>query len=315
MRLFGLNIGGEGESEEARLRREASERSLQQGGLPLNAVDRLREQAAKQGTPEHFFTSDLSVNELLLIGQAGYEPLGQVMGSSMYHVGWQYMPTGYYNWSSGSGELTVLTEAFYNARHLALNRLQQEAALIHATGVVGVRLEHKEYSWGAGMLEFQAIGTAIRERDLPPDHGAPPFLSDLSGEEFWMLRQAGFRPVGIAVGNCTYYCVPNWTTRSATTGGLFGNAWVNQELRDFTQSVYSARALAMGRMEHEARTVNAVGIVGADVEVDAQPREVEISENNRRIDMIYHFTAIGTAIAPYVGRWPLFKVQNAVTLE
>src|SRR5436305_1380101 len=130
MRLFGLNIGGEGESEEARQRREASQQSLEQGGLPLNAIDRLREQALRQGTPGHIFTSDLSVNELALIGQAGYEPLGQVMGSSMYHIGWQYMPTGSYNWSSSSGELTVLTEAFYQARHLALGRLQQEAALL-----------------------------------------------------------------------------------------------------------------------------------------------------------------------------------------
>src|SRR5206468_3530429 len=132
--------------------------------------------------------------------------------------------------------------------------------------------------------------TAIREKDVPHVPGDPPFLSDLSGEEFWMLRQSGLRPVGIAVGNCTYYCVPNWSTRNATSGGLWGGAWQNQELRDFTQSVYEARALAMGRMEHEARAVHAVGIVGADIEVDAEPREVEISENNHRLDMIYHFT-------------------------
>ena len=316
MRLFGIDIGGGGgESDEARQRREDSQRSLEQGGLPLNAIDRLREQALKQGTPEHFFTSDLSVSELALIGQAGYEPLGQVMGSSVYHIGWQYMPTGSFNWSSSSGELAVLTEAFYQARHLALGRLRQEAALLNATGVVGVRLERKEYEWGGSMLEFAAIGTAIRESDAPIAPGAAPFLSDLSGEEFWTLRQSGFRPVGIAVGNCTYYCVPNWSTRSATSGGLWGGSWQNQELKDYTQSVYTARALAMGRMEHEAREVRAVGIVGADVEVTVEPREVEISENNKRLDMIYHFTAIGTAIAPYVGRWPIFSVTNSVPLR
>lgn len=315
MRIFGLTIGGDGESEEAKQRREASQRSLEQGGLPLNAVDRLREQAQRQGTPGHCFTSDLSVNELALVRQAGYVPLGQVMGSSMYHIGWQYMPTGGYNWSSGSGELTVLTEAFYQARHLALGRLQQEAVLLHATGVVGVRLEHKPYGWGASMLEFSAIGTAIRETDAPPPAGGQPFLSDLSGEEFWMLRQAGFRPVGIAVGNCTYYCVPGWSTRNATSGGFWGGSWQNQELRDYTQSVYQARALAMSRMEHEARNVQAVGIVGADVDVEVEPREVEVSQNNTRLDMIYHFTAIGTAIAPYSGRWPVFNVTNTVSLQ
>jgi len=31
--------------------------------------------------------------------------------------------------------------------------------------------------------------------------------------------------------------------------------------------------------------------------------------------MIYHFTAIGTAIAPYTGRWPVFSVMNTVSLK
>src|SRR5947209_17879649 len=120
MRLFGINLGGgDGESEEAKQRREASQRSLEQGGLPLNAIDRLQEQAARQGTADHFFTSDLSVSEIALVAQAGYVPLGQVMGSSAYHVGWQYMPSGGYNYSMDTGELVVLTQAFYNARHLA----------------------------------------------------------------------------------------------------------------------------------------------------------------------------------------------------
>ena len=65
MRLFGSNVGdGGGESDEARKRREASVRSLKKGGLPLNAVDRLQEQAKRQGTPGQVFTSNLSVNEM-----------------------------------------------------------------------------------------------------------------------------------------------------------------------------------------------------------------------------------------------------------
>jgi uncharacterized protein YbjQ (UPF0145 family) len=308
MRLFGWGGGrGGGESEEAKQRREASEQSLAQGGLPLNAIDRLREQASRQGTPGHIFTSDLSVNELALVHQAGYEPLGQVMGSSIYHVGYQWLPS----WSGASGELEVLTQAYYQARHLALGRLQQEAALLGATGVVGVRLDRKEYEWGAGMLEFAAVGTAIREEDVTPSaqSGVAPFVSDLSGKDFWMLRQAGYRPVGFALGNCTYYCVPTWSTQSATGG--FYSSWWNQELRDYTQAVYAARELAMSRMVTEAHAVGAEGVVGADVSVEVEPREV--SEN--RIDMLYHYTAIGTAVATYTGRWPIFSVLNTVSLK
>jgi hypothetical protein len=36
------------------------------------------------------------------------------------------------------------------------------------------------------------------------------------------------------------------------------------------------------------------------VEVQATPREVEVNDQ-RRIDMLYHFTAVGTAIAPADG--------------
>ena len=35
------------------------------------------------------FTSDLSVSEYVLLGEAGFEPLGFVVGSSIYHIGLQ----------------------------------------------------------------------------------------------------------------------------------------------------------------------------------------------------------------------------------
>ncbi len=43
-----------------------------------------------EGGKKPLFTSDLTVNEFLLIKQAGFEPLGLVMGSSIYHIGFQF---------------------------------------------------------------------------------------------------------------------------------------------------------------------------------------------------------------------------------
>lgn len=297
MRLFGFG-NTPNETPEAKARREASQRNMEQGGLPLNAIDRLQEQKSRQGTPEHFFTSDLSVNEFVLTCHLGFEPLGQVMGSSIYQIGWQMTPgqSTNWTWNSISQELTTLTEAHYNARHLALGRLEQEAALLGATGVVGVRLERTAYEWGSGLLEFAAIGTAIREIGSPPPSHQKPFLSGLSGNEHYVLRQAGYRPVGFALGNCAYYCVPGWQTQNALTGGVFGSSWQNQELRDFTQAVYTARSLAMERMEHEAQVYHAEGIVGVDIDVVVEPIEIERNDS-RRTDMIYFFTAVGTSVA------------------
>ena len=259
LNLFGHHDNPQEEARQAALkeRQEASQASLKAGGLPLDAIDRLREQASRQGTPGHLFTGDLSVNELMLMRQSGYQVLGQIMGSSIYQVGIQWRNYAWRNsvYQQGAAfEMDVMTQAFYNARHLALGRLQQEAALLGATGIVGVRLEHRQYDWGMSLLEFKAIGTAIRELDAPrpADGHAKPFAGALSGEEFWALRQSGFRPVGFAIGNCTYYQVPSWNTQQVTAGGFFGlGSFQNQELIEYTQALYNARELAMTRMERK----------------------------------------------------------------
>ena len=302
MRLFGNR--GDSESDAARERAEASQRSIQAGGLPLNAVDRLKEAAR-----EDFFTSNLSPAELLLTHECGYDPLGQVMGSSVYNVGWQSIPMG---WSWASGELEVVTAAHYHARHLALGRLGQEAKLLGADGVVGVRLERGGFDWGTGMLEFIAIGTAVRRSGAPPSHGEP-FVSALSGADHWALREAGYRPVGFCLGNCTWYQVASWATQRVQGGGLFGGGWNNQELTEYTQAVYAARSLAMSRMQAEAAAVGAEGIVGAFVETHTEIREV--GDKPPRPDLVASFTAIGTAVAREAQAPAPTKPLNIVLLK
>ncbi len=306
MRLFGFGKR-DAETPEARAHREASEQSVAAGGLPLDAISRLKDQAGRQGTPGHIFTSDLSVNELAIVEMAGYRALGQVMGSSIYQIGWQFtMGNLFPNGIQSAGELTVLSQAFSEARRLAIGRLQQEAQILGATGVVGVRLEHQAYSWGAGLLEFKAIGTAIREADAPfPDAQNVPFVSDVSGQEFWVLRQAGYRPVGLAIGNCSYYCYPK----------MMGSGFRNQERTDYTQAMYNARSLAMGRMEATARAVSASGVVGADIEVDFERATAQAGTNTAAPDMMYHITCIGTAVAPWAGKWPSLNIDFTLPLS
>ena len=54
---------------------------------PQAAESRLAQTAG--ASPSGVFTSDLSVSEYVLLGEAGFEPLGFVVGSSIYHVGLQ----------------------------------------------------------------------------------------------------------------------------------------------------------------------------------------------------------------------------------
>jgi uncharacterized protein YbjQ (UPF0145 family) len=227
------------------------------------------------------FTSDLSVNEFLLVKQAGFEPLGLVVGSSIYHIGIQLA-----GWKK-SQELTVLSEAMYGARQLAMTRMEEEADQLGADGVVGVRLDIGRYEWGQDMAEFIAIGTAVKHSEGVL-HRAPngrPFTSDLSGQDFWTLLRTGHRPVGMVMGSCVYHVAHRGMLQSMAQTGR------NVELPNFTQALYDARELAMERMQSEAQTLSAEGIVGVDLQ------EKSHGWGSHTIE----FFAVGTAIVPREG--------------
>ncbi|MFZ3493812.1 heavy metal-binding domain-containing protein [Streptomyces sp. 5.8] len=116
----------------------------------------------RPGEKGSLFTSDLSVNEFLLVREAGFRPLGLVLGSSVYHVG---MQVG--RWTKNQ-ELTKLSQALYDARELAMSRMRAEASALDAEGIVAVQLKQHSHSWGSHTTEFFAIGTAVRP--LRADH-------------------------------------------------------------------------------------------------------------------------------------------------
>ena len=124
-------------------------------GLTTHGRERLERMRQDTG----FFTSDLTVNEFLLVKQAGFDPLGLVVGSSIYHIGYQRS-----NWSQNQ-EMEVLTQALYHARELAMTRMEEEADQLGADGIVGVRLDVTRYEWGENLAEFIAIGTAVKHRE------------------------------------------------------------------------------------------------------------------------------------------------------
>ena len=210
--------------------------------LPQHARERLAEMRE-----HHFFTSDLSVNEFLLVKEAGFQPLGLVMGSSIYHIGLQPIRQGV------SEELTTLTQALYSARELAMVRMEEEADALGADGIVAVRLTLNVHAWGANVIEFLAIGTAVKHA-TGRAFAAPtsrPFTSDLSGQDFWTLLNAGYRPLGFVMGNCVYY-----VGQRRRQGQPHRQ---NMELAGPTQALYDARELAMERMQVEAEALGAAG--------------------------------------------------------
>ncbi|HET8607959.1 MAG TPA: heavy metal-binding domain-containing protein [Gaiellaceae bacterium] len=244
-------------------------------GVPEHGRERLERMKATGGG---FFTSDLSVNEFLLVKAAGFEPLGLVVGTSIYHVGVQLA-----GWKQ-SQEMDVLSQAMYHARELAMTRMEEEADQLGADGVVGVRLDVSRHEWGGDLAEFIAIGTAVRHREGVL-HRAPsgrPFTSDLTGQDFYTLLSAGYRPVGLVMGTCVYHVAHQGV------GGFLKRIGRNQEMPNFTQALYDARELAMERMQAEGEALEAEGIVG-----------VQLQEGSHGWDShVIEYFAVGTAVVP-----------------
>lgn len=245
-------------------------------GIPQSGRERIARM--KQDLARGFFTSDLSINEFLLVKQAGFEPLGLVLGSSIYHIGFQQA-----SWSRNQ-EMGVLTQAMYHARELAMTRMEEEADQLGADGVVGVRLDIGRYEWGADLAEFIAVGTAVKHRggELHRAPNGRPFTSDLSGQDFSTLLRAGYRPVGLVMGNCVYH-VAHQGLRAA-----WKQVGRNQEMPNYTQALYEARELAMERMQNEADELQASGIVGAQI----------IERSHGWGSHVIEFFAVGTGVVP-----------------
>ena len=253
----------------------------------------------RPGRPADVVTSDLSVNEFLLVRETGFRPLGLVLGCSIYHLGSQFRRWG------RNRELEQLTRAMYDARELAMRRMEAEAHELGADGVVGVRLDIEFKNFGSDNAEFIAIGTAVKADAPPPAGGSwhnnryKPFTSDLSGQDFWALIRAGYAPLGLTMGNCVYHVAHR---RFRQVMDNFGR---NVEVPQHTEALYAARELAMSRMQAEAEELGAEGIVGVRM----------LSAAHRWGGHTTEFFAIGTAIRALRDRHAIVRPKLVLPLR
>jgi uncharacterized protein YbjQ (UPF0145 family) len=245
-------------------------------GMPTFARLRLQEHVKKQKSA---FTSNLTVNELLLMHTQGCKPVAQVQGSCVYHVGWQYMGS---LWSYGGQELSVISNAYADAWRLSVNRLTQQANVAGCHTVVGAELKNTSLDAHVSEAQYKApqiievtlTGSAVRFEGEPVESGA--LVTTLSGLEYTTLRATGYYPVGIVYGCCVYYQPTYWMC-SYDNSGYYGPypLMMNAEQTDYTQGLMDARAIAEQRMNDQAASLGASGILDTKIRCAISPLEKE----------------------------------------
>ncbi len=216
-------------------------------------------------------TSDLSIDQVLLLHGAGWEPVDVVFGSCWWSVPWG-------SWQFQTGEVQAASSAFARAFAQAARALLDECRRTGGTGVVGVTAEVVP----TGLhVDVALTGTAIRPRQGGhPAAGDGAFLSDLSARDFVLLARAGWAPLGVVAGASFV------AAQRRGVGQFLSQQTQNTELPQLTQALYQAREGAMERMQRMATTLAADGVVGVTVQ------EGPVRHDRRFIG----FRAMGTAV-------------------
>jgi uncharacterized protein YbjQ (UPF0145 family) len=248
----------------------SKEADLRQLGLALGTGQNARTMGPDGNT------SDLSLDEILLMHSVGLEPAQVVFG-----IGCISVISGAWVW--GTGPVTDAHEAFQRALSEAKESMRSGAHAAGAVGVLGVDVEVE-----CSYHRFTVIltGTAVRSftdsagQEAFPVHYRTPFLCDLSARDFAVLSSAGWYPLDLVAG-ASYVHAPR-----RAVGAAIGQSMQNVELTNFTQSLYQAREAAMEELQSHIAQAGGTGLV--DVKVVDRP--VHFARH------VVEFVAYGTAI-------------------
>jgi uncharacterized protein YbjQ (UPF0145 family) len=239
------------------------------------ALDALRGQVRGN---EHLAVTVLSVDEAILLDQVGYEPVGFFTGAAVVQLAaFARLGAGF----STNTELDQLSDALATSRRRAVERLAAAGQAGGADGVVGVALDIGDLGGGSRLVHLVASGTGVRGGEKGAVGKSDRcFTAALSGQEVHLLARAGYRPLGIVSGVCAYH-----------VGRRGFSSWAsgikdNQEMTIYTEALYDARELAMGRLQDEAIALGADGVIGVTVSERTGVWGTHVIE----------FAAIGTAV-------------------
>ena len=112
------------------------------------------------------FTCDLSGSDFWALIRGGFRPISLAHGVCVYHIAHRTFS----QWLSGAGqnmEMQAFTQGMYDARELAMERMQEEARGAGCEGIVNVKLEESAHGWDSHVVEMLAMGTAVARINDP----------------------------------------------------------------------------------------------------------------------------------------------------
>ncbi len=251
--------------------------------LPEAAERRLEEIERRGGS----WGSGLSVAELASVKRAGFEPLGLVMGSSIYQLMPMYSlryPGPFYNTVRGfsktypcphgyglgfggghvggfNWEQTYYEQGVEEAYQLAHGRLIEEARSLGAHGVIGARVTFRHLSSYEGqaagrVVEFTVVGTAVHCPGVPPLE--TPFTSHLSGQGLTKLISAGLVPASLVLSVGAVQVLAGCQVSFAN------QSFANVELTQYSEAIDQSREVASRRLEASSGHTGE-GVIGVDL--------------------------------------------------
>ncbi|MGW1169452.1 heavy metal-binding domain-containing protein [Streptomyces sp. NPDC001153] len=276
-------------------------------GLPPAAAARIAE-VRSSGT----WSSALSTGEFAALRAVGFEPVGQVMGSAVYHVGRSGRYWGYHDclyagvWYapgrtcarvalSGRGAPSAgLVEVLDRARRSALDRMTAECSALGGDGVVAAQLTVAPFAAQPHCLEFKVVGTAVRAAGTV--RAPQPFTCHLDGQGFAKLVTAGWVPVELLYGMSVGVCHDDYTTRAQT------RSWSNTEVSGWSDLVQAVRSDARAHLEGQTGRRGGDGVILSAGRLRIWGEPCMRSGNNDQEDHVAEATLLGTTVARFTAR-------------
>ncbi len=202
-----------------------------------------------------FFSTACTGQDLYCQIDAGYEPRHFVIGNVAYALGVGRGLLGGLKIMARRGEVKEFSNMYNHTRHLALERIEAEAAERGCNAVVDIIT--KIIPFGPGVREMLMVGTGSYNESL----GKPktPYTSELTGEELWNLTQLGYAPLRLLLGTSVYAL--------GFAGGVsaFFQSFGRGEINEVTRLVYDARENCLDHIRIEAEDLKADGVIGIKV--------------------------------------------------